>query len=612
MKKIGVFVCHCGINIAGVVQIEELVKSLQDVRGVFYTTDYKYMCSEPGQGIIRQAIEEKELDGVVLACCSPSLHEVTFRRASSAVGLNPYLCEIANIREQCSWVHSDSEQATHKAREIIETIVEKVRLNESLEPIKVPVTKKVLVIGGGISGIQAALDVANSGYGVVLVEREAAIGGRMAELSKTFLTLDRSSGLLSSKQMEIYQHSNIKLLTYSEVEDLSGYVGNFKATIQRKAPLVDWEKCDGCGICEEKCPVSVHFEHEQPLGKKHAIYLPSLRAGERRAVIDKEICRHFSGECVECQKVCPRDAIVFEQQDERVEEEVGAVVVATGYGMYPKEQIGEYGVEECEDVINGLQFERLLSAWERGEGALRRPSDGKVPREVVFVQCAGSRDPEHGMPYCSRICCMYTVKQAMLYRRAVPDGQAYVFYIDVRTGGKGCEEFTQQGIVDDRLLYMRGKVSKIFKEGDQVVVWGVDTLMGKKVEIVADLVVLATAVVPSPGAQELAKRLKISADEYGFFSEVHPKLRPVESPTAGIYLAGCARAPMDIPESIMHASGAASKVLALFSQDEISHEPIVAYVDEELCVGCGLCVEACPYGARELHERKRVAKVIEV
>jgi heterodisulfide reductase subunit A len=611
-KKIGVFVCHCGINIASIVQIEELVKRLGAKPEIFYATDYKYMCSEPGQATIREAITEKELDGIVVACCSPSLHELTFRRASSQVDLNPYLCEIANIREHCSWVHSDRDLATDKAEEIIGTIVAKVRLDEPLASIKVPVNKKALVIGAGISGMQAALDIANSGYPVILVEREAAIGGHMAELSDMFLTLERSSRLLSAKQREISGHSGVKILLNSEVSDLGGYVGNFKVTINCLPVSVDRDLCDGCGKCIGVCPVQIPPEEQQPIGKERAIYFPLHSGGPGKAVIDPKACLHFGGECSECQTICPRGAIRFDQAAETIEEEVGAVVVATGYGTYPMEQIGEYGVQGCADVVNGLQFERMLAAWERGEGPLRRPSDGRVPRDVVFVQCAGSRDPEHAMPYCSRICCMYTAKQAMVFRRAVPDGQAYVFYIDIRTGGKGCEEFTQQGISDHRLVYLRGKVSKIFREGEKVVVWGADTLMGKKVEIAADLVVLATAIVPSPGARDLAQRLKVSADEYGFFTEVHPKLRPVESPTAGVYLAGCSRAPMDIPESIMHASGAASKVLALFSQDDISHEPIVACVDEDYCAGCGVCVQICPYGARELQGRKRVARVIEV
>ncbi len=543
-KGIGVFVCHCGINIAATVDVERLTEEMGGDPAVSLAQDYKYMCSEPGQALIREAIRDQGLEGVVVACCSPSLHEATFRRAVHSAGMNPYLCEIANIREQCAWVHSDKEEATVKAREIVGSIVEKVRLNDSLEPIQVPVTKKALVVGGGITGIQAALDIADSGYPVILVEREARLGGRVAELSDTFLTMEKAPDILEAKQEELKRHRNVTIHTCARVEDLEGYVGNFKAAIRKSAS--SGEGCDtGMG-------------------------------------------------------------------EEIIEEEVGAVVAATGYDLYPKEEIGGYGAGESPDIVDGLEFERMLAAWERGEGPPARPSDGKVPKEVVFVQCAGSRDREHGVPYCSRICCMYTAKQAMLYKKAVPDGQAYVFYIDIRTGGKGFEEFTQEGIADDRLVYIRGKVSKIFSEGEKVMVWGADTLMGKQVEIAADLVVLATAMTPAEGASDLAKTLKIQADEHGFFSEVHPKLRPLESPTAGIFLAGSARAPMDIPSSLMHASGAASKVLSLFSRGEISHEPIVAWVDEDLCTGCGVCVEVCPYGARERSDRKRVTRVIEV
>jgi heterodisulfide reductase subunit A len=611
-KKIGVFVCHCGVNIAGVVDVEQVAREMASYPCVTFSTNYIFMCSEPGQQTILDTIKEQDLDSVIIAACSPKLHEKTFQNAAKLAGLNPYMVEIANIREQCSWVHSDKEQATRKALEIIKSVVEKLRLNQALTPIKCPVDKKVLIIGGGISGIQASLDIANRGHPVVLVERDASIGGHMAELSGTSLTFERSSELLSLKLMEVFHHPNIKLLQYSEVVDLNGYIGNFNVIINKKATLVDWEKCHGCGICLEKCPVSVPSQFEHPVGKKRAIYLPPFQTVSRKAVIDKEICQYFENGCVECQKICPKNAILFDQRDRIIEEEIGAVVVATGYKMYPKEYIGEYGGGKYKNVLNGLEFERILANWDPDKGPIRRPSDGKEVKEIVFVQCSGSRDPERGMPYCSKVCCTVTAKQAMLFKQIVPDGEAYVFYIDIRTGGKGLEEFTQNGIADNELLYIRGKVSKIFQEDDKMIVWGVDTLMGMRVDISCDLVVLATAMVPSSGAKDLAKRLKISSDEHGFFSEVHPKLRPVESPTAGIYLAGCAKGPMDISESIACASGAASKIMALFSQDTISHEPIVAYVDEDLCAGCGICVEACPYSARNLHERKKIAGVIEV
>ena len=612
MEKIGVFICHCGINIAGTVDVKRLADEVAKFEGVDTAIDYVYMCSDPGQNLIKEKIEEHELNKVIIACCSPSLHEVTFRNTVKSVGLNPYQCEIANIREQCSWVHADKQKATQKAKEIIATIIEKIKLNESLLPIKVPVTKRALVIGGGVSGIHAALNIADNGYEVILVERESSIGGHMAELSETYLAQECSPCLLSSKIVEIQNHPLVTILTNSEVEELNGYVGNFTVKIKRKASFVDQEKCDGCGLCVEECPVSVPWELEEISGKTHAIYIPYPQTIANKAIIDREICKHFTEGCAKCKDVCPRNAINFKQTDKIVEEEIGSVIVATGYSLYPKEKLGEYGYGKYKDVIDGLQFEKLISVWGHQNREIRRPSDGKIPQEVVFVQCVGSRDPEHGVSYCSKICCMYTAKHAKLYKQAVPEGQAYIFYIDVRAGGKGYDEYIQNTIEEDALFYLRGKVSKVFQDNGKIIVWGVDTLAGRKIEIAADLVVLATAIVPSKGAKELANKLKISSDEYGFFSEVHPKLRPVESPTAGIYLAGCAQAPRDIPESISHALGAASKVIALFSEDQLSHEPIVVWVDEDLCKACGICVEACPYKAREIDSWKQIAKVTEV
>ena len=611
-KRIGVFICHCGVNIAGVVDVEKVAQEMASYPDVAFSTNYVYMCSEPGQAKILEMVKENDLNSIIVAACSPTLHEMTFRNAAQLVGINAYQVEIANIREQCSWVHRDKERATRKALDIIKTVVEKLRLDQALNPIKCPVNKKLLVIGAGISGLQAALDVAQKGHRVILVEREPSPGGHMAELSKTFMTFENAAELLSIKTMEVYNNRRIELFTYAEVESLEGYVGNFTVTIKKKAPLVRWDRCDGCGICIEKCPVTVSPESHYPYGKTHAIYLTARSEIPKKAVIDKTLCQHFKDKCDACQKACPKDAIFFQQREVKLEREVGAIIVATGFDTYPKKKIEEYTGGQCPDVVDGLQFERLLLECDNNGGILRRPSDGKIPRRVVFVQCTRSRDPEHGMPYCSNICCKYIAKQAMLYRKAVPEGMAFIFYIDIRTAGKNYDEVYQNAISEDRLLYLRGKVSKIFREGDDLVVWGVDTLMGRRVDLRCDLVVLATAVVPSQGAKDLAMRLNIATDAHGFFSEVHPKLRPVESPTAGIYLAGCARGPLDIPESITYASGAASKVMALFSQDEISHEPIVAYVDEDLCVGCGVCVHACPYSARVMDEKAKVARIIEV
>jgi len=1071
MKKIGVFVCHCGINIAATVDSAKVAEAVKDIPGVEVSTDYIYMCSDPGQNLIKEMITDKGLDGVVVAACSPTLHESTFRAAAMEAGLNPYLVEMANIREQCSWVHTDKEAATRKAIRIVRNMIEKVRYNESLEPIGVPVTKRALVVGGGVAGIQAALDIANSGHEVVLVEREPSIGGHMIQLSETFPTLDCSQCILTPKMVDVARHPKIELMTYSEIDELSGFVGNFNVKIRKKSPMVDWVKCNGCGDCEAVCPVLVKNKFDIGLSERKAIYRPFPQAVPNRFTIDKRgespckftcpagvkahgyvrlvsqgkfeealelerednpfasvcgrACTHpcetsckrgefdepvaikdikrfladyekepkkpelpkqkkdkvaiigsgpsglscayqlarmgyptevfeslpveggmlvagvppfrlprealkrdidyiknwgvkiktnslikdpekllkdgfkavyiatgawkerklgiegedlkgvyygidflskvnlgekveigdkvsvigggnsaidaartalrmgakevtivyrrsrkempaieeeideaehegikihylatpvkfigekgkltkmeciqmelgepdasgrrrpvpkegsefiievdtviptigqspetsylpknsnvklhpkwesfevddltketsvpgiFSGgdavrgpdtiiwavadgkeaaisidrfirgvdlkegrgikkekvedvtmpdgpkvqrvkpeqlpvdsriktfdevtkvlteeqvmkeaarcldcsgcsECGECAKVCDKQAIIYDLEDEIVEKEVGAVVVATGYDLYPILNMKEYGSGEIKDVIDGLAFERLLSASGPTGGEVKRPSDGKEPKEVVFVQCSGSRDPEHHKAYCSKVCCMYSTKHAMLYKHRVHDGQPYIFYIDMRTGGKGYEEFYQRAAEEDKVIFLRGKVSKIFQDNGKVIVWGSDTLTGKEVEVQADLVVLAMAMEPSKGTKNLVQKLKIGCSNDDFIGEAHPKLRPVESISAGFFLAGCAQAPKDIPEAVAQASGAAAKVVALFSKDQLEHEPVIATVDEEICCGCRICIQVCPYDAREYDEEKNIAKV---
>ena len=626
MSRIGVFICLCGENISATVDVVKVAEEAGKQEGVAYSTDYKYMCSEPGQTIIKQMIKEKGLTGVVVAACSPRMHEPTFRKACSEAFLNPYMSEMANLREHCSWVHDKSDATTKKAIDLVRMLVEKVKFNKPLYPIKVPVTKTALVIGGGIAGIQASLDIANSGHKVVLIEKDPSIGGHMSQLSETFPTLDCSQCILTPRMVEIKKKTNITLRTNSELEKLDGFIGNFKATIRKKAKKKKEKLCTGCGLCTTKCPTKkIPSEFNAGLGFRTAIYVPFPQAVPNKPVIDKDNCRYYQqGKCKVCEKVCPAGAIRFNQEDELIEIEVGAVVVATGFNVMEPSEFPEYGYGKYKDVITGLQFERLASASGPTLGEIRRPSDGKIPKKIVFIACAGSRDPAKGIPYCSKICCMYTAKHAMLYQHKVHDGESYIFYMDIRAGGKNYEEFTRRAIVEDEVNYIRGRVSKVYEENGKLIVKGVDTLLNARpVEIEADMVVLASAAVANPGSEELAQRMHISYDAYNFFSEAHPKLKPVETNTAGIFLAGACQAPKDIPETVSQASGAAAKVAILFSQDELSREPVVAVVNRSApplystCVGCFMCATACPYQAigeelitdRKGNVIKKVAKV---
>ena len=612
--RIGVFICHCGENIGRTVDCPAVAEAAGRFPGVAYAVENKYMCSDPGQNLVKNAIKEKKLDGVVVGSCSPHMHEKTFRKACSDAGLNPYLFEMANLREHCSWVHEDIIEATKKAIDLTRIAVEKVKRNAPLEPIRVPVTKRALVIGGGISGIQAALDIANAGFECVLVEKEPSIGGHMSQLSETFPTLDCSQCILTPRMVEVYQHPKIKLLTYSEVEKVEGFIGNFKVTVRKKARGIDDTKCNGCGNCAQKCPIKkkAFSEFDEGLSFRPAIYVPFPQAVPNIPVIDKSVCTYYqNGKCQMCVKVCGREAIKFDQEDSFITEDVGSIVVATGYKLYTIDKkpddseikgYGEYGYGKYKDVIDGLQFERIASASGPTSGEIQRPSDKKTPKKIVFIQCVGSRDESKGFSYCSKICCMYTAKHAMLYKHKVHDGEAYVFYMDIRAGGKGYDEFVRRAIEEDHVKYIRGRVSRIYEENEKYIVKGEDTLAGKSITIDADMVVLATAMIAQPNATKLAQTIGISYDKYGFYNEAHPKLRPVEVSTAGIFLAGACQSPKDIPESVAMASAAAAKSLVLFGSDVLEREPTVAHVNESICAGCFYCQKVCAYNAIEKKE----------
>jgi heterodisulfide reductase subunit A len=581
--RIGVFVCQCGTNIAGTVDTEAVAAEALRLADVVYATSYMYTCSEPGRQEIQRAVREYSLQGVVVAACSPRMHEPTFRRAVEKAGLNRYMFEMANIREHVSWIGHDRAANTRKAMDLVRMAVAKLRFNQPLFSSRVPVNKRVLVIGGGVAGIQAALDCAEGGLDVVMVERRPYIGGKMAKLDKTFPTIDCSSCILGPEMVDVSQKENIPLYAASEIEAISGYVGNFTVQIRaisgyvgnftvqirKKATYVDWETCTGCGLCMKKCPsLKVPDVFNEGLGVTRAINIPFPQAIPRKATIDPVHCRHFTrGKCVEaCLKMCPLKAIKFDMQDAIVTEEVGAVIVATGYDLFDHSAYGEYGAGRYPDVISGLQYERILSASGPFGGHIRRPSDGREPKDIVFIACVGSRDPSVGRPYCSGICCMYIAKQAILTRDHLPESNSYVFYMDTRAPGKNYDEFVRRAQEEYGAQYIRGRVGKIYPRGDPLVVEGADTLLGVQVEVEADLVVLATGVEASVGASDLAEKLRISYDQYGFYMESHPKLRPVETNTAGVYLAGACQGPKDIPSSVAQRSAAGSNTGSFFAR----------------------------------------------
>ncbi|MDI6709117.1 MAG: CoB--CoM heterodisulfide reductase iron-sulfur subunit A family protein [Thermoanaerobacterales bacterium] len=601
MPRIGVFVCWCGSNIGAVLDCPGLAAAAARIPNVVHAVDYKYMCSEPGQNMIVEAVREHRLDRVVVASCSPRLHEETFRKTLERAGLNPFVLEMANLREHCAWVHSkEPGRAQVKAEDLIRRAVAKVALAGPLSVSTLPVTRRCLVIGGGIAGMQVALDVADAGHEVILVEREPSLGGNMTRLDKTFPTLDCSACISTPKMVAVASHPKIKLYTYAEVSAVSGYIGNFTVTIRQKARRVDHAKCTGCGTCWEKCPTKVPSEYDLGMGTRKAIYIPFPQAVPNKPVIDAANCRQFTrGRCGVCAKVCPVGAIDYEEKESLVTEEVGSIVVATGYDLFRwQEAYGEYGYGKYPDVITGLQFERLVNAAGPTGGKILRPSDGKEPKTVVFVKCVGSRDAAKGKEYCSRICCMYTAKHAHQVLEKVPGAQVYIFYMDVRTAGKGYEEFYQRTQAEGA-TYVRGRVSKIYRMGDKLVVRGADTLLGRPVEVEADMVVLATAVVPAAGYREVSHLTGAASDKDGFFQEAHPKLRPVETHTGGVFLAGACQGPKDIPDTVAQAGGAAAKVIGLLNREELAANPMLSAVNETLCTGCLLCMPVCPYKAIE-------------
>ena len=612
--KIGVYICHCGKNIADTVDVEEVAKYAATLPSVALSRDYKFMCSEPGQNMIKEDIKQLGLNRIVVASCSPLMHEPTFRSAIQEAGMNPYLFEMANIREHCSWVTEDHKAATEKAKALLSAAIKRVYYQQPLEIREVPVNPNTLIIGGGIAGIQAALEIADSEHEVYLVERDPSIGGHMIQFDKTFPTLNCSACILTPKMTSVGSHPYINLMAYSEVDEISGFVGNFKAKIRKKARYVNEDKCNGCGVCITKCPWKADSEFDLGLSQRKAIYTPFPQAVPNIPVIDKEHCAYFlKGTCRACVKFCETGAIDFEQVDQIVEVEAGNIIVTTGYDTFDPTAITQYGYGRFDNIYTGLEFERICNAVGPTSGKIVL-KDGSEPKSVAILHCVGSRD-ENYHEYCSRVCCMYALKYSHLIKEST-NADVYQMYIDMRCFGKGYEEFYKR-LSEEGVNFIRGKAAEVTDratnedEKGKLIVCGEDTLLGKTIRIPVDMVILATALEPRSDAADVAKLLTISQSGDGFFLERHPKLDPVATMTEGIFIAGCCQGPKDIPDTVAQASAAATRVLSLISKGKVKLEAAIAVIDEEKCSGCRICNLLCPYNAISCIEDEKVCRINE-
>jgi len=596
--RIGVFICYCGANIGGTVNVPELTEFVKTQPDVVCVMENRYTCADPGQNEIKKAIAEHRLNRVVVAACSPKMHEPTFRVCVQEAGLNPFLFEMANIREMCSWCHKDKAIGTEKAKEIIQISLAKARLLAPLTRFKVPVTNRAMVVGGGIAGIYAALDMANMGYKVYLVEKDESIGGHMAQLDKTFPTLDCSICIEGPKMVEAARNPNIEVISFADIINVDGFIGNFKVRIRKNPRYVIAKNCTGCGECADVCPVEYPNKWEMNLGTRRAISVPFAQAVPLIFSIDKEHCI----DCYKCVEVCGgRNAIDFEQQPEEIEIEVGTITVATGFDEYKPTDQPQWGYGRYANVVTGLEAERLINAAGPTGGEVVRASDGKHPKSVAFIQCVGSRDVKKH-EYCTGFCCMYAIKEAILIKEHEPDTEIYILYMDMRTNFKGFEEFFRRAR-ELGVTFIRGKPQRVVedKNTNNLIIELEDTVLGENIEVEAEMVILSTSGVPSAGTDELSRILHVTRDTTGFFLESHPKLKPIDAPVDGIFYAGACQGLKDIPYSVSQGSGAAGRAATILSKDIVEIEPIVAKVNPDKCLhkkaNCTVCQKVCPYGA---------------
>lgn len=617
--RIGFYVCHCGHNIAAMVDCAAVAQYVGALPHVVLSRDYKYMCSDPGQELIQKDIREHRLNRVVVASCSPLLHEHTFRGATEAGGLNPFFFHMVNIREHDSWVHTDRVAATEKAKALAHAAIHRVAFHKALETKRVPVHPDVLVVGGGIAGIHAAMTLANAGKKVFLVEREPSIGGHMAKFDKTFPTLDCAACILTPKMSEVGSHPNITLWSYSEVTKMDGYVGNYTVTVRRKPRYVVEDACVGCLECIDACVYkTAKFEDEfnLGLGRRKPVYIPFPQATPQMVLIDPDTCLNLkTGKCKKtCVEACAdRHAIDFDQKETVVEIKVGTIIVATGFKSFDARRVPAYGYGVYPNVYTALEVERLVNASgpTAGEVVLR---DGKEPKAIGIIHCVGSRDKKTNR-WCSRVCCMYSMKLAHLLKEHT-GAEIYNFYIDVRTPGKGYEEFYDK-LLDEGVHFIRGRVGEVTdwamntEEEGKLVIRVEDTLAGCVRRIPVDMVVLATGLEPQPDAQDVRRLFNMSCGTEGFFLERHPKLAPVNTFTDGIFIAGACQGPRDIPDTVAQAGAAAAEALVLIDKGFVEQEPNTAFVLDQECSGCKSCIPLCPYTAIGFDDGRKKAVINE-
>lgn len=596
--RVGIFVCECGGNIGDVVDVKAVLEAVKTWEGVIVAKYNKYLCSRPAQDVIINAIKKKNLSRVVVASCTPRMHLPTFQSVLERAGLNPYLLEFVNIREQASWIHGPkpSEEATKKAISLIKGGYERSLELEPLESISEKSSREILIIGGGIAGITTALELGYLGHKVHVVEKKPSIGGNMAKLTKVFPTLDCAQCILTPRMAEIGRNPNVNLLTYAEVQDVSGRPGNYTVNVFMKPRGVDTEKCKSCGVCAKVCPVAVTDEYNEGLSERTAAYIEFPQAVPSTYTIDFDACT----KCGKCEQICPSKAINLEDKGKTVERNVGAIIMATGYQLYDANMLKNYGYGVYKDVITMMDLERLTSASGPTEGFIKR-ADGSDVRKMAIILCAGSRDKNY-IPYCSRICCMYSLKQAFVLKKMLGI-DSYIYYTDIRATGKGYEELYWRD-EEAGVVFIRGKVAEIWKKNNKLVVLAEDTLMGEVREDEFDLVALATPMVPPSELKELAGKMRLSLGEDGFIQEKHPKLDPVDSLVTGVFACGCALSPKDVRDTVSDALGAAAKASLFLKGEYITTSPEKAFVIEDLCDGSGLCVPVCPVNAIIMEEGK--------